>query len=95
MPISAIVEITIVTNPFASMNGKTLRRPKKVLDLSDDFIHQAALPALRTCAHGSDFQARHVGARVQAISNVTLTASVSFFPCSSALTASSSGKACV
>src|ERR1700734_2040295 len=34
MPISAIVEITIVTNPFASMNGKILRRPKKVLDLS-------------------------------------------------------------
>src|SRR5579863_4111491 len=34
IPISAIVEITIVTNPFASMNGKILRRPKKVLDLS-------------------------------------------------------------
>jgi hypothetical protein len=34
MPISAIVEITTVTNPRASMNGKTLLRPKKVPDPS-------------------------------------------------------------
>ena len=107
MPISAIVEITTVTNSLDNGRWKPCRRERSGAHLIDWSLSSNRSRVLQF--HGSATRVRARGSRVDparalavlaresghAISSVTLTASVSFFPCSSALNASSSGKLCV